>query len=72
MKDRYNNMPSYIRWSRTAIDCYSRGCICQGCPIPEIMETPCRMKDAVRELVRTLGKPDINKIQFIEDETDEE
>ena len=44
-------------WTQTAKECYLRGCVCQGCPLNEVMETPCRMKMAVFELVRKFGAP---------------
>lgn len=25
------------RWTKSAIDCYMRGCVCQGCPIYELV-----------------------------------
>lgn len=49
---------SLRRWTQSARDCYFRGCICSGCPIYEILETKCRMKQTVLELVRKFGKPE--------------
>ena len=49
------------RWTATAIDCYNRGCICEGCPIyEEIFKgtgNKCRMKQTVIESVRLFGAP---------------
>lgn len=45
-------------WTEGAIYCYKRGCNCQGCYMNDLIEsTPCRMKNAVLELVRKFGKP---------------
>lgn len=50
------------RWTLSAIDCYKRGCICEGCFIYEKYSKPgkwnCYMKSAVIELVRKFGKPE--------------
>lgn len=61
-------------WNKTAIECYERGCICEGCPINELYFKNkyyrCQMKSAVIELVRILGlPPQINngKRMIIED-----
>lgn len=44
------------RWTRGAIDCYMRGCICQDCPIYELIfrhyPRGCQMKYAVIATVR--------------------
>lgn len=45
------------RWTRSAVDCYKIGCNCSRCNIPLIMETPCKMKYSVLELVKKFGKP---------------
>jgi len=65
-------MPKYLRWTKTAVECYQRGCDCSDCYIRTMISTKCRMKESVFELVRTFGKPDIETIQFIEDENNEE
>lgn len=44
-------------WTRTAEECYKRGCNCEDCPIQKIMETRCKMKESVLALVRMYGKP---------------
>ena len=54
---RYSS-PKQRRWTRTAVECYFIGCNCQKCYLNEIMQNECRMKGAVLELVRTLGKPE--------------
>lgn len=44
-------------WTEGAIYCYKRGCNCQGCYVKDVLETRCRMKSAVFELVRKFGSP---------------
>lgn len=65
-------MPKFLRWTKSAIECYQKGCDCSDCYIKSLLSERCRMKESVIELVRVYGKPDIKTIQFIEDETDEE
>ncbi len=48
----YNNLE---HWTESAIDCYLRGCVCEGCDIPR--PENCRMKDSVLALVRQYGNP---------------
>lgn len=50
------------RWTPSAIECYRRGCRCQGCTINLILGKRCRMKNSVIELVRQLGTPPKNNI----------
>lgn len=43
------------RWSISAIDCYKRGCVCQGCLYYNYFENTnqkCQMKATVLELIR--------------------
>ncbi len=51
-------------WTPTAIDCYKIGCRCSQCNLYKIYfhnnHAKCMMKQTVIELVRNLGKPDIN------------
>ena len=44
-------------WTEGSIYCYKRGCNCQGCYVKDVLETHCRMKSAVFELVRKFGSP---------------
>jgi hypothetical protein len=53
--------PTYKRWTKSAIDCYNRGCRCSECEYPKLLSTPCRMKQTVLELVRLFGKPNIKR-----------
>lgn len=53
------NKNRYIRWTQGAVECYQRGCVCEGCLTGQIMEQRCRMKITVRELIKRLGAPKI-------------
>ncbi len=52
-------------WTPTAKECYQIGCNCSKCNIYKIYFSGkyfrCRMKETVIELVRKLGKPNIDK-----------
>ncbi len=51
---------SVRRWTKAAIDCYQRGCVCEGCYYKDFFSgSPqrCLMKSTVLELVRVLGVP---------------
>lgn len=53
---------SFRRWTQTSIDCYKRGCVCSGCFYSDFFKgspQKCQMKSTILELVRVLGKPDI-------------
>lgn len=70
---RYGDFPDYKRWTRSAVECYDRGCICfatpvfggvdahlkgvQPCPIFKNYRFRCMMKQSVLYLCRKLGKP---------------
>ncbi len=54
--NRITNMEVY-RWTVSAKFCYDRGCVCKNCYYKENLETVCKMKSAVLELVRRFGKP---------------
>lgn len=49
-------------WTTDAVNCYKRGCICEGCPIREMVKSldRCQMKATVLELVRIHGIPKRN------------
>jgi len=49
------------RWTRGAVECYNRSCICEGCPVKDILSSECQMKYAVISLVRTQGLPPKNR-----------
>ncbi|MBE7709673.1 MAG: hypothetical protein E7Z93_04405 [Cyanobacteria bacterium SIG32] len=56
------------RWTQTALECYKRGCNCEGCFYKTFFSgssQKCQMKASVLELVRTIGKPDVELQQFI-------
>jgi hypothetical protein len=50
-------MVKYRRWTQGAVECYSRGCVCQGCELFEILGKNCKMKKSVLSLITDLGKP---------------
>ena len=59
------------RWTPTALECYKRGCNCDGCFYSDFFSATaqkCQMKASVLELVRVLGKPDIELKQVLTDE----
>lgn len=59
--------PKYRRWSKTAIECYRRGCNCSGCPVKDLFTEECRMKEAVLFLVSKNGAPtDLSEFYFPE------
>lgn len=58
------------RWTSTALECYKRGCVCEGCFYADFFNgtaQKCQMKASVLELVRTLGKPDVEIKQILPD-----
>lgn len=59
---------SVRRWTNTAIECYKRGCVCSGCFYADFFNKTsqkCQMKASVLELVRVLGKPDVELPQIL-------
>jgi hypothetical protein len=51
---------SVRRWTKAAVDCYQRGCVCENCYYAEFFSggpQRCQMKATVLELVRVLGLP---------------
>lgn len=57
IKPLYITDRQFFKWTPGAIDCYNRGCNCEGCPIKRVMESHCWMKSSVMLLVREIGKP---------------
>lgn len=56
------------RWTTTAIECYTRGCNCEGCFYKDFFSgsyQKCQMKASVLELVRVIGTPDVELPQVI-------
>lgn len=58
-------------WSKIAIECYKRGCICSGCENDELIKKTesgdyCHVKALVLELVRLYGKPIRKEINYKE------
>ena len=65
--------PKYRRWSKGAIDCYNRNCVCNGCETFDLIGKQCRMKYAVIFLVKNIGIPEeTTKIEIINDTESEE
>lgn len=57
------------RWYQDSIYCYSIGCRCDKCRIGKMLESYCRCKYTVLELVKRLGPPDEETIKRLENET---
>ena len=58
------------RWTITAVECYKRGCTCEGCFYNDFFSGTyhkCQMKASVLELVRVIGTPDVDLPQLLED-----
>ena len=57
------------RWTPAAVECYKRGCNCTGCFYSDYFSGShkCQMKASVLELVRSIGTPDVDLPQIIED-----
>lgn len=56
------------RWTNTALECYKRGCVCEGCFYTDFFNgtsQKCQMKASVLELVRVIGTPNVELQQFI-------
>ena len=56
------------RWTPTALECYKRGCNCEGCFYSAFFSATaqkCQMKASVLELVRVIGTPNVELQQFI-------
>lgn len=56
------------RWTPTALECYKRGCNCEGCFYRDFFSgssQKCQMKASVLELVRVIGTPNVELQQFI-------
>ena len=56
------------KWSKIAIECLNRGCVCDGCHIQDIMESKCRLKYTVIELVKKWGMPNGNNYNRFSEE----
>ena len=56
------------RWTPTALECYKRGCNCDGCFYSAFFKgtsQKCQMKASVLELVRVIGSPKVDTPQVI-------
>lgn len=47
----------FLHWTPSAVDCYERKCRCNGCILAEILETPCKMKYTVIQIIKVKGLP---------------
>ena len=59
------------RWTQTALECYKRGCNCEGCFYKDFFSSSsqkCQMKASVLELVRVIGTPNVELQQFLLEE----
>lgn len=54
---KFIKTPELRRWTKAAVYCYERGCLCRDCFYKNIMESECQMKDTVLALYRKFGKP---------------
>lgn len=56
------------RCTPTALECYKRGCNCEGCFYRDFFSgssQKCQMKASVLELVRVIGTPNVELQQFL-------
>lgn len=57
----YESKTNIMRWTKSAMDCYQRGCVCEGCFINEyfckVSGWTCQMKAAVLASVAKFGIP---------------
>ena len=56
------------RWTTTAVECYKRGCNCEGWFYSDFFSgssQKCQMKASVLELVRVIGTPDVDLPQVM-------
>ena len=71
LKTKELGRPIAVRgWTNTALECYKRGCVCEGCFYPDFFNGTsqrCQMKASVLELVRVLGKPNVELQQVLVD-----
>lgn len=65
--------PAYKRWSELTIECYKRGCVCEGCElVPRLESGHCTAKEAVRTLILQGRRPPVlEKTIFLTDEPKE-
>ena len=73
-KTSRNKLIRWKRWSASAIYCYLRGCICRGCIYENFFTDKnfrCQMKNAVMQLVQTIGIPEGVKTKTILEDDEE-
>lgn len=65
LMDIEKSIPDVRRWTKAAVYCYRRGCVCDGCYYKNVLETECSMKLSVLKLYRVLGEPqDVRTIRM--------
>ena len=57
INSEYDTSVKYTQWTKSAIECYLRGCICRNCSVYNAIGKRCKMKKAVLYLVRKYGMP---------------
>lgn len=72
MKTRcHSNAPAIRRWTKVTLECFERGCVCEGCFYNDFFTSPnqkCQAKKSVIESVRTLGSPpEVKEKTILED-----
>ena len=68
MYEQEYNYTKQRRWTQSAVECYAIGCNCSRCYLQTIMQDRCRMKYAVRDLVRQFGLPEGLTFKGVENE----
>ena len=69
--NKWNNEPQYYHWTTSAIQCYMRGCVCDGCFYQNFFSDKnhkCQMKIAIMSLIRNNGLPKFLKRKSIIEE----
>ena len=61
----------YRRWTTTAIECFTRNCVCEGCYY-STLHCKCRMKETVEILYKRHGEPPIATTFFGQELTQSE
>ena len=69
--NKWKNEPQYCHWTLSAIQCYLRGCVCDGCFYQDFFTDKnqrCQMKNAILNLIRNKGLPTYLKRKSIIEE----
>lgn len=60
--EQLNKVPkNYNGWTDTALDCYQKAYKCKKCPLSKFLETKCKMKYTVLELISVWGIESLQK-----------